>query len=1161
MEEPLSFDEVLEKELDQIDLRRGRKGRPDGRRPNLTVEQRAFARGTFGICLSGGGIRSATLNLGILQGLTEKGLLPYVDYLSTVSGGGYIGGWLLALLHRKYKTNPALAGETLNRVVPLSPDKDPVAFLRKYSNYLAARVSLFSADIWVIAAIWIRNMFLNLCVLVPAIASLLLIPIAAGIAYAPRFGQPATCASSLLFTLLLLWAVLSMGVRLFLVLPKASRRQPPRIWQERAGHLTLDALWCAVFIFAASVLGGVFRSKLLHTPISAPGIFGAAWAPFVSPFLLFALFFLLQIGGGFPTCYSARHNHKKVWILHVLWMPALSTAVTTLLAFALFRMMSGWSDLSGLWNALAWGPPLLIGCLGTGVALLVGMMGADFHDAAREWLSRVGAILAMIGAGWMALNAIAVFMPYWLAQLFDKHWVAGASAVSGWLLTSISGVLAGNSAKTKGGSDIKTGMSPLEFVGKVAPTVFLVGFLTIISFGLHAGLRAFTGSTDTGARPDSTQMTVDISSTTPVTFSSTPEGIHVAAGVQKMKAATAEKFPPHWTQVIQKQHWYALDPTVVECASHAALKKWAPWLGETPIQFLARHFTGLIAALLFGISSLAASRININEFSMHHFYKNRLVRCYLGASHTDRQPNAWTGFDPEDDLPITVFKAAKGYRGPYPIVNTTVNISRGTELAKQDRKAESFVFTPLYSGFTPMSSQTDKAALKKDNWLSETLEALWATIRSVFPRKASLPTTLNSTATTACPSEIHHELHADGYRETSEYGGDGGICLGTAMGISGAAASPNSGYHTSGPLAFLLTVFNVRLGWWLGNPRRDDAAERPGPAFALWPLVSELTGSTDERSKYVNLSDGGHFDNLGLCELVRRRCRYIIVGDGESDKNLSFESLASAMRKCRADFGVDIEIDVERIRETNRLSGMHCVMGRILYPWSATKSKKLVGYILYFKSSLTGDESEDVRQYRTVFPDFPHQSTGDQFFNEAQFESYRQLGLHIVRSSLQPVVFSGNGSDMAKFFRDASGHLFVPVVGGGIATRFADIYSALLQRLSGDPELRHLDEQIIKGVAKPINQRRQQDADVRRRAFFLIVDCIQLMENVYLDLLTPSRLDNPGNFGWVAVFQHWVNQPNFQEVWSQVRGNYNERFQQFFESGLPNMQDEVKRIG
>ncbi len=117
--------------------------------------------------------------------------------------------------------------------------------------------------------------------------------------------------------------------------------------------------------------------------------------------------------------------------------------------------------------------------------------------------------------------------------------------------------------------------------------------------------------------------------------------------------------------------------------------------------------------------------------------------------------------------------------------------------------------------------------------------------------------------------------------------------LGTAVAISGAAASPNMGYHTSPPVAFLLTLFNVRMGWWLGNPRARYTWRYSSPRIGLIYMLGELFGTTSSSSDYVSLSDGGHFENLGIYELVRRRCRYIIVGDAEQDEDFKFGGLGS----------------------------------------------------------------------------------------------------------------------------------------------------------------------------------------------------------------------------------------------------------------------------
>jgi hypothetical protein len=152
--------------------------------------------------------------------------------------------------------------------------------------------------------------------------------------------------------------------------------------------------------------------------------------------------------------------------------------------------------------------------------------------------------------------------------------------------------------------------------------------------------------------------------------------------------------------------------------------------------------------------------------------------------------------------------------------------------------------------------------------------------------------------------------------------------LGMAMAISGAAANPNMGRATTSASAFLMTVFNVRLGWCIKNPRRRKAM-RPSPQFGLTYTSLELFGGTDDRGRYVNLSDGGHFDNLGVYELIRRGCRYIIVSDAGQDGSMLCEDLGNVVRKCRTDFGVEIDISVDSIRERkNDVSGTHCVVGK-----------------------------------------------------------------------------------------------------------------------------------------------------------------------------------------------------------------------------------------
>jgi hypothetical protein len=286
---------------------------------------------------------------------------------------------------------------------------------------------------------------------------------------------------------------------------------------------------------------------------------------------------------------------------------------------------------------------------------------------------------------------------------------------------------------------------------------------------------------------------------------------------------------------------------------------------------------------------------------------------------------------------------------PFHIINAALNVVSAKKLAWQQRKAEPFTVSPLHSGSSCL-----------------------------------------------------------GYRASVDYGDPKGISLGTAVAISGAAASPNMGYHSSPPLAFLLTLLNVRLGWWLGNPgpKGDKTYTFEGPRFAAKPLVMEMLGLTTDQRRYVYLSDGGHFENLGLYEMVRRRCRFIVVSDAGCDPDFAFEDLGNAVRKISLDLGVTIEFNgLTKLlnRADANAPGRRKVpratyaIGRVGYA-AADGAGSVDGIILYIKPTFYQDEIRNagVRNYAAANPQFPQQGTGNQWFDEPQFESYRALGFEIM---------------------------------------------------------------------------------------------------------------------------------------------------------------------
>ncbi len=170
------------------------------------------------------------------------------------------------------------------------------------------------------------------------------------------------------------------------------------------------------------------------------------------------------------------------------------------------------------------------------------------------------------------------------------------------------------------------------------------------------------------------------------------------------------------------------------------------------------------------------------------------------------------------------------------------------------------------------------------------------------------------------------------------------------------------------------------------------------PPGALW---REMMMRLNETDHWVNLSDGGHLENLATIELLRRRCKLIVIGDGEADPQLHFNGLATLMRTAWIDFGIEIEICLDELRlgepglDANPRSQSHFAIGRIKYPGKGE------GRLLYLKSSYTGDENEVIGEYRHSHPAFPHESTADQWFDEGQFEAYRALGQHIGEKAIQ----------------------------------------------------------------------------------------------------------------------------------------------------------------
>lgn len=241
-----------------------------------------------------------------------------------------------------------------------------------------------------------------------------------------------------------------------------------------------------------------------------------------------------------------------------------------------------------------------------------------------------------------------------------------------------------------------------------------------------------------------------------------------------------------------------------------------------------------------------------------------------------------------------------------------------------------------------------------------------------------------------------------GYWPTKEWEAkDKHLDLGTAMAISGAAAAPRMGTRTSTRYTTLLAMLNVRLGYWIRKPTSSQVWDAvPGGLY----FTRELTGLMHEKLPFINVSDGGHIENMGLYELLRRRCRYIVLIDGEADPQHSFDGLLNSIRMAKIDLGVRIEPDLSDLRfGIEPFKRAHFSMARIDYG-DEEDGKPIHGLLLVIKLALTGNESELLRQFQKLNPTFPHQSTAQQLFSEAQFEAYRALGEHAAEAAFDTLL-------------------------------------------------------------------------------------------------------------------------------------------------------------
>jgi hypothetical protein len=268
---------------------------------------------------------------------------------------------------------------------------------------------------------------------------------------------------------------------------------------------------------------------------------------------------------------------------------------------------------------------------------------------------------------------------------------------------------------------------------------------------------------------------------------------------------------------------------------------------------------------------------------------------------------------------------------------------------------------------------------------------------------------------------------ATGYFTTSSWKtGKDSFDLATAMAVSGAAASPQMGLLSKRSLAPLLSLMNVRLNYWVKRPLSGYASK---PGFLC--LLREIFGvGMSAKSNWFNLSDGGHIENTGVYELLRRRCKFIICVDGEADPKFMFAGQMTLVRHAQIDLGIRLEprLDEIRFNPQSGVSRSHIHLLRVHYPARPGGHSAEIGLMLYLKLSVTGDEAELLKRYRMLYPEFPHQSTVNQFYDEEQFEAYRQLGVHVAEGAFSPALLTSgkNLATVRDWFHELAGNMLEP---------------------------------------------------------------------------------------------------------------------------------------
>ncbi|MGJ8691295.1 MAG: patatin-like phospholipase family protein [Thalassotalea sp.] len=360
---------------------------------------------------------------------------------------------------------------------------------------------------------------------------------------------------------------------------------------------------------------------------------------------------------------------------------------------------------------------------------------------------------------------------------------------------------------------------------------------------------------------------------------------------------------------------------------------------DSPYHYLHHIFSGLIV-----LSLILAMTCNINLISMHGYYRNRLRDAFMPYKLPECNQFPVQEVASWHDAQACYLAELPNNDAPLQIINCNVELTGSKQPKYRNRAGDCFTFTPLFCGSS-----------------------------------------------------------ATGFTTTKDYQ-SGKMDLATACAISGAAVATNTSKTRLKTLNFILGLLNLRLGCWLPNPAQTQHQQwHLKPLWYLYMFRDMFGAGLNEQQRYIHLSDGGHFENLGVYELVRRKCQTIMSVDAGADPNFLFNDLAKLTELIRVDFGAQLNIDTSQLVPDEKGNSFTAyTVGEIIYN-CGTKAE-----FIYLKATMLENLSADVLGYKKQNPSFPDQSTVDQFFDEFQFEAYRELGFQISHNMLkqQPQLFN-----------------------------------------------------------------------------------------------------------------------------------------------------------